>query len=351
MLFRFRACVCLLFGFFIVCVFSLDGQNVLGQNRQFVSDEDDAVIQISEGGLPVLTYQLQEKSLDGRWPRAGYVHPLYDLNGNVFTEDFPEDHGHHRGVFWAWHHLSVGNVQLGDPWICKDFVRECVQATTVLTPVRGLECMQIDLLTLWKSPLVKDTKGEMLPIVQEKTRLTIHHATEHHRLVDFDISLTAALGEVRIGGSDDVKGYGGFSPRIQLNPEQVFRFYQGEVEPQKTAVQGGPWVDISDGKRGLTIMSHPGNPVAKRKVQKKESDGLHHPPLKENIDSDEKTEASTLWILRRKRSMQNAVYPGRQPVPLSTEKPTRLKYRLVIHDGKRSADVLQVIYQQFAESR
>jgi hypothetical protein len=39
------------------------------------------------------------------------------------------------------------------------------------------------------------------------------------------------------------------------------------------------------------------------------------------------------WILRRKASMQNPVYPGRGPVELSTEKPLVLRYRLIIHDG------------------
>ena len=36
------------------------------------------------------------------------------------------------------------------------------------------------------------------------------------------------------------------------------------------------------------------------------------------------------WILRQARSMQNPVYPGREPVPLSDEKPLTLRYRLVL---------------------
>ena len=39
------------------------------------------------------------------------------------------------------------------------------------------------------------------------------------------------------------------------------------------------------------------------------------------------------WILRRKGSAQNPVYPGRHPVPLSREKPLVLRYRLIIHRG------------------
>ena len=53
---------------------------------------------ISESGDPVLFYRLEPTSFDGRYERSNYVHPLYGLDGEVLTEDFPEDHRHHRGV-------------------------------------------------------------------------------------------------------------------------------------------------------------------------------------------------------------------------------------------------------------
>lgn len=49
----------------------------------------------------ILFYQSKTKSLNGEVPRANYVHPLYDLDGHVLTEDFPKDHLHQRGIFWA----------------------------------------------------------------------------------------------------------------------------------------------------------------------------------------------------------------------------------------------------------
>jgi hypothetical protein len=36
-------------------------------------------------------------------PRSDYIHPLYGLNGEMLTNDWPDaDHPHHRGIFWAW---------------------------------------------------------------------------------------------------------------------------------------------------------------------------------------------------------------------------------------------------------
>jgi hypothetical protein len=331
-----------LIGMFLLACVAIDSGRLHAEESDLWSRDDGKIVEISEDGVPVLVYQIQENSLDGDWPRAGYVHPLYDLDGKVFTEDFPEDHRHHRGVFWAWHHFSVGDLILGDPWLCKDFVRQCTQTKTGAVQSRGEECIGIDLVTLWKSPLLKDLNGDMLPVVKEETHVVVHRRTEHQRFVDFDISLIAMLKDVHIGGSDDVKGYGGFSPRIQLNSKQVFRFGSGEVEPTKTAVQGGPWVDISDEKRGLAIMSHPENTVANRGAGKAES-GNDETGVHESAEP-----SSPWWILRRKRSMQNVVYPGRKPVLLSTKNPTRLRYRLVIHDGKLSPASLQEMYKHYA---
>jgi hypothetical protein len=330
---------------FLLAYFTADQGAVLGEESEFLSRDDGQVVEISEDGMPVLVYQLQEKSLDGQWSRAGYVHPLYDLGGNVFTEDFPDDHKHHRGIFWAWHHLSVGDLVLGDPWLCKEFVRQCIETTMGGIEVGGEDCMRIDLVTLWKSPRLKDPMGDMLPVVKERTRIIVHPRTTQQRLMDFDISLTAMLSDVRIGGSDDVKGYGGFSPRIKLNSKEVFRFLGGEVQPQKLAVQGGPWVDISNENRGLTIMSHPENPVATQESTKSDSGS------NQTQASNEADQQSPRWILRRKRSMQNVAYPGRKPVLLSTDTATRLRYRLVVHDGKLTPKSLQAIYDRFANGK
>ena len=78
--------------------------------------------QFLEDGQPVMFYQTVPKDLDGKYARADYVHPLMGLDGQVLTEDFPEDHFHHRGIFWTWHQLLVKGQSMGDAWICQDFI-------------------------------------------------------------------------------------------------------------------------------------------------------------------------------------------------------------------------------------
>ncbi|MEO2019867.1 MAG: DUF6807 family protein [Fuerstiella sp.] len=273
-------------------------------------------ISVTEAGQPVLHYQLKTKDRDGKWPRANYIHPLYNLDGDVITEDFPDDHGHHRGIFWAWHQVWVDESKVGDAWLCKDFVWD-VQSKGVEYCADGR--LRLTANVQWKSARLSAPDGQMIPIVAERTVITIHPAHAEYRLLDFDISLKALLQNVRIGGSEDVKGYGGFSPRIKLSKDQKFVSKDVDVEPQKMAMDAGPWMDISNGTQGVAILCHPSNP------------GYPEP-----------------WILRAKRSMQNVKYPGAEPVQILPTTPTVLRYRLVIHRGSAEQAKISKLFAEYA---
>lgn len=266
-------------------------------------------ILFSENSDTILFYHTAEKSLNGAYARSNYIHPLYTLDGEVLTEDFPEDHLHHRGIFWAWHQLYVGDQRIGDSWQIKDFSWE-VQDVKEL-PLKN-QAKSIQTEVIWKSPLWTDDTGNEKPLVSETTTITVHPAKTNYRLVDITISMIALEPAMRLGGSEDAKGYGGFSPRIRLTQDITFTGPEGQVEAQNLPVSADGWIDISGslGKggspAGITIMAHPAN------------SGYPNP-----------------WILRAKNSMQNAVFPhpGAQAIPLSDTEPTVLKYRLVIHNG------------------
>lgn len=260
--------------------------------------ENEQGVTILEGIQPVMTYQRSTTSLSGKWPRAHYVHPLYGLDGEVLSEDFPQDHRHHRGIFWAWHQVLVDGQPQGDAWACVDFQWD-VQDVQVAT---AEDHIQLSTTTLWKSPALRDEQGEPRACVREETSLRVHPTSQGVRWIDFDIQLWALLEKVSLGGSDDDKGYGGFSARVKLYPETQFLSAGGVVEPQFGAVSAGNWLDIRGPAGGVVIVQHPDNP------------GFPQP-----------------WILRSSRSMQNPAYPGRQPVQLSMTQPLRLRYRLGIY--------------------
>jgi hypothetical protein len=279
-------------------------------------------VTIHEGQMPVLRYQGSVTSYEGGWPRSGYVHPLYDTRGEVITEDFPEDHRHHRGVFWAWHQVWVGDQLIGDPWVCKDFVWD-VQS---ISSSRTADAISVLAVVHWKSPQLTNDTGVPVPIVDERSRMRVHAMQTDERgakfrVVDFQLSFRAMVDGVRIGGSDDEKGYGGFSPRIRLTGQETFRSDGMELDPGINAITAGLSVNISRPDSGLVMIVHRDNPMAQS--------------------------GRAAWILRRSRSMQNPVYPGREPVSISRDDPLVLRYRLVMHDGNLSDETIDRLQAEF----
>lgn len=282
----------------------------------FAVERTDDGVRVLEDGKPVLYYQRRPKSTKGRYERANYVHPLYDLAGKELTEDFPADHPHQRGIYWAWHQLWIGQRRVGDPWAAQRFLAE-VRSLDVKSP--DDDSVALEARVEWTSPMVTGVAGKRIPIVEERTTVRAHRRGEHHRAVDFEIRLRALLPGVRIGGSEDDKGYGGFSARIKLPDDVRFSGPRGSITPRIGAVDAGPWVDISTKNGGMAIMSHPSNPG--------------HPQP---------------WVLRAQKSMQNPAWPGRAAVAIPQDEPLVLRYRIVTHDGTLGREALDGLHAEYA---
>ena len=134
--------------------------------------------EIREGDRQVLFYQLAPKSIDGEYERSNYIHPLYGLDGEILTEDFPKDHLHHRGVYWTWHQVFIGDIRAGDPWMAKDFSWD-VQDSAVLDAGDGVTAR-----IHWKSP---DFKQGQEPIVEETAVVRVHPTEGDQQKIDFDL--------------------------------------------------------------------------------------------------------------------------------------------------------------------
>jgi hypothetical protein len=282
----------------------------------------DEGVWLQEGDTKVLFYQRRLKSKDGKHARANYVHPLLDLDGEPLTEDFPADHLHHRGIFWAWHQVTVGGQAVGDPWALKNCGWDVLDVK--VEPADATASLHTTVH--WLSPLWRDAKGAQKPFVREQAVIVAHRADKERRLVDFEIRLTALEPDVRIGGAAPTPGYGGFSPRLRLPKDVRFLGPHGEVKPLPGPVDPAPWIDVSgtftEGRSsGVAMLTHPSTPG--------------YPPP---------------WILRARNSMQNAVYPGATPVPLALDRPLVLRYRLVIHRGAPSAEQIERWQREYAEA-
>ena len=278
-----------------------------GVSSQIRVTEFSTGLLLTEDGDSVLFYQVQPKSLNGKYERCNYIHPLWAPDGTVLTEDFPADHLHHRGIFWAWHQIFADGKNLGDGWELKNFSQKVDHFK-----IRKAKCGSLKLITTveWKS--TEYVSGEK-PFLLENTEITIHPAEMNYRRIDFRISLKALAKGLEIGGSDDEKGYSGFSVRMKLPDDVTFTGPEGIVKPENTAVQSPGFINVSgsvlknNGKGGVVILDNPQNP-----------------------------EYPQRWILRAKNSMQNAAFPGRNRILLNMKQPLILKYSIIVYEGEIS---------------
>lgn len=291
---------------------------VLGQGLGFAQDlafekEEDG-IHLMEDGKPRFFYQTETKSKDGQYPRANYIHPLYGLNGEVLTEDFPADHLHHHGLFWAWHQLYAEGERVGDPWISEGVSWEVKKTSTDVHNNKAI----IEAEVLW----IQDTKQR--PVLREDLIITYENLDDEAFAVTFDIKLTALVEGVRVGGSEDEKGYGGFSPRFILPEDISFHSTQGKVEPNNLPVQAGPWMNMqgsfgssANGPSGIVIMGEP-----------------------------DQLPSYQGWILRNAKSMQNMAFPGRDPLSIERGKSLSFRNQILVHKGLSQKEI-QKYYNRF----
>jgi hypothetical protein len=286
----------------------------------FVLKETDEGVDLSEKGLAVFHFQKKSKALQGKYVCSNYLHPVYDLKGNVITEESPPDHPYHRGIYWAWHQFYINDKSLGDGWVMENISQEVVGLKTDITGSTA----QFRISAVWKSPNWKNGA----PFIGEQSTIIVHKSDKDTRKIDFEIALKALTSGVEIGGADDEKGYGGFCVRIKLPDNMIFTSSTGRVTPQNTQIIAGSWMDFSAsfGKTsditGLAILCHPATP--------------NYPAP---------------WILRQKASMQNIVFPGRSRIKLSPDKPVVLRYRVVIHNGNAESISLQALQSEYEYAR
>lgn len=260
-----------------------------------------------EGQDSVLFFQRAARSLNGEYTRANYIHPLYSLDNTRLTEDFPEDHLHHRGIFWAWHQNYVGETRVGDAWALEDFAWEVSSVNVAPSPDACILSTEV----YWKSPHWRNDEGQEEPFVKESATIRIQPASANHRIIDFEIELEALVDNFYIGGSEDAKGYSGFSWRIPLPDDVAFEGVNGNVKPQILALEAGPYMDINGnldgepGKEGVVVIDEPANP-----------------------------DYPNPWILRSSRSMQNVAFPGREKYLITRDKPLVLKYRMIVYKNE-----------------
>ncbi|MFA7262665.1 MAG: DUF6807 family protein [Caulobacter sp.] len=256
-------------------------------------------VTITDNDQPVLFYRTKPADPAVEPGRLNYVHPLYAPDGAILTEDRPAVLPEQRGVFWGWRQVRLDGRAVADGWFMKGltfFVRQ-----TNFDGERG----GAGVLTL-RVDWIVNSGPELAFVAREVTKVRIQPLKAGARRIDFDTTITPLVDGLSLGGSDDAKGYGGFSVRLVAADRLVFGSAGKAVAPAVTPVTAGSAMGFSwPGQPGLS----------------KWAVGLAC-----KVDG----RPISLWILRREASMQNCVWPGRVPVALPKDRPLRLQSTLII---------------------
>lgn len=226
---------------------------------------DGTVVRITASGRPVFTYQAEP----GELPRAdikpivkrgGYIHPVYTPEGRAITDDYPADHAHHHGIWWAWTRTVYDGRQpdfwnMGDGTGRVDF--ESLDATWSGRVHGGLTAT---------TRFTDVTGGRSEIVLKDRWDVRVYAADAGARFFVFDITSTQnivgdkplVLPEYRYGGLG-VRGH------IQWNGQgdkTVFLTSEGKTRadgngtPARWTHMGG---SIDGRPAGIAILDHPSN--------------------------------------------------------------------------------------------
>jgi hypothetical protein len=219
-----------------------------------------------------------------------YLHPVNSPSGVTVTDDGPADHKHHRGIFWAWPIVRVGETQ-ADLWLQRD-AKQRFERFSAKAATEGAAGLVIE-----QGWFVKERR-----VVHETVELVIRPSANGRQEFDVTLTLVAVDQPVEIAGAPEQnKGYGGFSCRFAPRAATAISTSEGPVTRDEDHGRH-TYAELAasfDGRRaGLRITAaQPGE-----------------------------------WCLRP-YGFVGATFPGVQPHTLLPGKPLTLRYSVTVFDG------------------
>lgn len=220
-----------------------------------MTDHADGRLELKENGKTALVYnygpQLPSGVPEDR-RRCCYIFPVFTPAGVSMLDDFPKDHYHHHGVFWAWPVVETPSGKY-DLWMYKGVqhrfekweVRDVKPDSAVLRASNG-----------WYA-------GDRR-IVHELVQVRLFPSEGKSRRFVVTLKLTATSEPVTLRGSQEKgKSYGGFSARFAPREGTSINSAEAAVLKDEDLVNH-KWAELtatySGRKATLRITPNPLNP-------------------------------------------------------------------------------------------
>jgi hypothetical protein len=272
----------------------------------------DTSLALSENGKPVFVYNhgdIRHELRQNTHPHSNYFHPIYGLDGEVLTDDFPADHYHHRGLYWGWPTVQVGDRQV-DSWHYRNFSykfhRWLGKETTPNHARLGVE-------NGWYA-------GDK-QVVKEVAWVEVHPATDDGRNIDLALTWTPLDEPVSLQGADG-KSYGGLNLRFAPRTDTMITVPTGRTS-EDLLITRLPWADLSariqgaQNPSGAAVFVHPSHP--------------DFPPE---------------WMTRE-YGLLSVGWPGVNAKTLAAGEPVTCRYRIWLHRGTPDAATIQKAYDEY----
>lgn len=303
--------------------------------RTVACRDDGGAVTLLVDGRSVLTYHAATvdppRGFDPVYRRSGFIHPLVTPSGRVVTADFPADHAHQHGLFFAWVNTTFAGHKV-DFWNQKEGtgrVRHLDGPETESGPAFG---------QLRARLRHEDITGKAAPVpaLDEEWVVRVYDVGRV-RIVDLESRQSCAgarpldINKYHYGGFGlrgttawfDPKAQGESPPDPARCGESNFLTSEGRTRADGNHTRPR-WVDLYgrlDGQfAGVAIFDHPANFRFPQPVR------LH--PNKPYFCFAPMVEGAF------------RVEPGRAYVS---------RYRLVLHDGKPDPKALDALWRDFAE--
>lgn len=259
-------------------------------------DVDGKTVALTENGRPVWSYNygmMLAKGVADDRTRCCYIHPVYTPAGVVISDDFPQDHPHHRGINWTWPVVTVDGKTY-DLWTIKGI--HARHEKWLRREVAGDKAV----LAMREGWYVGERR-----VVQADVEVTVHASAGGKRDMDFTLVVQNVYGaRVSIAGTpDSKKGYGGFEIRLAPRTGTVINTAMLADSPDSDMVPNA-WAE--------TVANYAGGRASVRIA----------------IDPSNAAFPSG-WCLRH-YGLIGVNYPGVTPVALKA--PLTLKYRMTVAD-------------------
>jgi len=266
-----------------------------------------------DGDKPVLVYNhglIAKPGTPGARERSSYVHPVYGLDGEVLTDDFPRDHPYHRGLYWAWPHIKIGDKEY-DLWSARADLQDRFHRWTDEETSKSGAKLGVE------NGWFADGKR----LVRERVLLHVYPSGAESRAIDVELTWTPIDQPMTLWGAEG-KSYGGLNFRVAPRTKTIITVPDGHTNDD-LLVAKLPWADICGDFQGAAGLSGVAIfvPLQHR----------NYPPT---------------WMTRH-YGLLSVGWPGTEPQTFAANEPITCRYRIWIHRGNPDAAEIQKAYESY----